>query len=215
ARLPLFHPDRRQVRAARDALVAGNRIRFVLDSRERPLHCHHEKLVIVDDTVAFVGGIDLTSFAGDRLDSSVHPTRPSVGWHDAAALLRGPAVADVAEHFLLRWRELTGEDDGRQERPPRAGALDVQLVRTVPERVYRALPRGEFSILEAYLGALRSAERLIYLENQFLWSPEVVAVLAEKLRRPSSDDFRLVVVLPARANDGQEDTRGQLAVLEE
>src|SRR5207247_1544309 len=119
------------------------------------------------------------------------------------------------EHFLLRWRELTGEDDGRQERPPRAGALDVQLVRTVPERVYRALPRGEFSILEAYLGALRSAERLIYLENQFLWSPEVVAVLAEKLRRPPSDDFRLVVVLPARANDGQEDTRGQLAVLEE
>ena len=32
--------------------------------------------------------------------------------------------------------------------------------------------------------ALRSAESLIYLENQFLWSPEVVDLLADKLRRP-------------------------------
>src|SRR5437879_396667 len=84
--------------------------------------------VLVDGADALVGGIDLTSYAGDRLDSSIHPARPGVGWHDAAALLRGPAVADVAEHFLLRWRELTGEDEGRQERPPRAGELDVQLV---------------------------------------------------------------------------------------
>jgi len=214
APLPLFHPDRREVRAARNELVAGTRIRFVLDSRERPLHCHHEKLVVVDDEVAYVGGIDLTAYAGDRVDSSAHPQRAGIGWHDGAARVRGPAVADVARHFLFRWRELTAEDDAPGEPPP-AGGLDVQLVRTVPERVYRALPRGEFSVLEAYLAALRSAERLIYLENQFLWSPEVVFVLADKLRRPPSDEFRLVALLPARANDGQEDTRGQLAVLEE
>ena len=187
----------------------------MLDSRERPFHCHHEKLVVVDDEIAFVGGIDLTSYAGDRLDSPEHPMRGGVGWHDAAALVRGPAVADVAEHFLLRWRALTGERDVTPQRPSQAGEVTVQLVRTVPERVYRALLHGEFSILEAYLGALRSAERLIYLENQFLWSPEIVAVLAGKLRRPPTDAFRLVVLLPARANDGQEDTRGQLAVLEE
>jgi phosphatidylserine/phosphatidylglycerophosphate/cardiolipin synthase-like enzyme len=73
--------------------------------------------------------------------------------------------------------------------------------------------RGDFRILEAYLRALRSAERLVYLESQFLWAPEVVDVLARKLRRPPHDDFRVVVVLPSRANNGQEDTRGQLAVL--
>jgi phosphatidylserine/phosphatidylglycerophosphate/cardiolipin synthase-like enzyme len=61
--------------------------------------------------------------------------------------------------------------------------------------------------------ALRSAQRLIYLENQFLWSPEIVAVLADKLRHPPRDDFRLVVLLPAKANNGQDSTRGQLSVL--
>ena len=61
--------------------------------------------------------------------------------------------------------------------------------------------------------ALRSAQRLIYLENQFLWSPEIVAILADKLRNPPRHDFRLVVLLPAKANNGQDDTRGQLGVL--
>jgi hypothetical protein len=46
--------------------------------------------------------------------------------------------------------------------------------------------------LESYLRALRSAERLVYLENQFLWSPEIVTVLVDKLRHPPSDEFRLL-----------------------
>jgi len=36
------------------------------------MHCHHEKIVIVDDRAAFAGGIDLTSLAGDRFDDSAH-----------------------------------------------------------------------------------------------------------------------------------------------
>src|SRR5207302_11484671 len=94
-----------------------------------------------------------------------------------------------------------------------AGETSVQVVRTVPEHVYPGLRGGDFSILAAYLGALRGAERFVYLENQFLWSPEIVAVLAEKLDRPPSDDFRVIVLLPARPNNGQDDTRGQLALL--
>jgi phosphatidylserine/phosphatidylglycerophosphate/cardiolipin synthase-like enzyme len=88
-------------------------------------------------------------------------------------------------------------------------------VRTVPERVYKALPKGDFSILESYVGALRAAERLIYLENQFLWSAEIVAILQEKLRNPPHDRFRLLVVLPVKPNSGADDTSGQLAVLAE
>ncbi|HZC30479.1 MAG TPA: phospholipase D-like domain-containing protein, partial [Gaiellaceae bacterium] len=78
---------------------------------------------------------------------------------------------------------------------------------------YDALPRGEFTIVESYLRAIRSAERLVYLESQFLWSPEIVGELIEKLRRPPGDDFRVVVLLPARPNDGTDDTRGQLGRL--
>jgi len=213
APLPLFHPDRRQVRAVQDALTAGTRVKVALDARERPLHCHHEKLVIIDSEVAFVGGIDLTSYAGDRLDRNEHPARGSIGWHDATTRIAGPAVADVAEHFRLRWQEVTGERLPPVPPPAPAGEVELQIVRTVPEKIYRRLPKGEFTILESYLRALRAAEKLIYLENQFLWSPEIVAVLADKLRNPPDDRFRLLALLPVKPNNGNDDTRGQLGVL--
>jgi phosphatidylserine/phosphatidylglycerophosphate/cardiolipin synthase-like enzyme len=215
APLPVFSPRRRDVRRVREELVRGTRVECALDARERPMHCHHEKLVIVDGEVAFVGGIDLTSLGGDRLDAPDHPARGSLGWHDASTRLRGPAVADVAAHFAARWREVAGETVATTSPPPAAGERTVQVVRTVPERVYRFAPRGDFRILEAYVRALRAARSLIYLENQFLWSPEIVAILRAKLRDPPSEDFRLLVLLPARPNNGADDTRGQLGVLAE
>ena len=69
-----------------------------------------------------------------------------------------------------------------RQRPPRPRT--VQVVRPIAEGMYDRVPRGDFSILESYTRALRSAERLVYLENQFLWAPEIVAILAEKLRHP-------------------------------
>ena len=61
--------------------------------------------------------------------------------------------------------------------------------------------------------ALRGAQRLVYLESQFLWSPEIVEILAAKLREPPADEFRVVVLLPAKPMNGADDTRGQLGVL--
>jgi phosphatidylserine/phosphatidylglycerophosphate/cardiolipin synthase-like enzyme len=91
----------------------------------------------------------------------------------------------------------------------------VQIVRTIADGMYDAVPKGEFRILESYVNALHSAQRLIYIENQFLWAPEIVTILADKLRAPPHEDFRLVILVPARANNGQDDTAGQLAVLAE
>jgi phosphatidylserine/phosphatidylglycerophosphate/cardiolipin synthase-like enzyme len=215
APLPFFTPDRAAVRDARERLLRGTKVRCALDSKERPLHCHHEKLVIVDDEIAFVGGIDLTSLGGDRFDESAHPMHGRLGWHDASTRLSGPAVADVCAHFLQRWGEVTGERLPAPSPPPPAGSQELQIVRTVPEHVYDFLPQGDFRILEAYMRALRSAQRLVYLENQFLWSVQVVEILAEKLRNPPRDDFRVVVLLPAKANNGADTTRGQLGVLAE
>ena len=213
APLPVFKPARGSVRECRRQLTEGTRVRCALDSKERPMHCHHEKLVVVDDSVAFVGGIDMTSLAGDRYDEPGHPARGRLGWHDATTRLRGPIVADVAAHFAARWREVDGEDLGPTSVPAPAGSVEAQLLRTIPERVYEFARDGRFTIVESYLRALRSAERFVYLENQFLWSPEVTAVLAGKLEHPPSDGFRVVVVLPEKANNGQDDTRGQLGVL--
>ena len=213
APLPLFKPSRPDVRAARDELVQGTAIRMALDSKERPMHCHHEKIALVDGQTAYVGGIDLTSLAGNRFDTSDHPPRDGIGWHDASSRIQGPLVADVAAHLALRWQEVTGEtlDPVVDSREP--GTVGAQFVRTVPNGVYGALPRGDFRILEAYVRALRSATRLVYLESQFFWSPELVAILKEKLLHPPSDEFRVVLLLPARPNNGADDTRGQLGVL--
>ena len=212
APLPLFRPSRGDVRDLEKRL-RGAGVEVALDSKERPLHCHHEKLVVVDDRVATVGGIDLTSFCGDRYDSSRHLWRPALGWHDAAALVRGPVVGDVGEHFRLRWREVTGRELPPAAMSAEAGEHELQLVQTIPEKVYKARPSGAFRILETYVRALRSAERLIYLESQFLWSPELVEILAEKLRRPPREDFRIVAVLPSHPDSGNDNSRGQVGAL--
>jgi phosphatidylserine/phosphatidylglycerophosphate/cardiolipin synthase-like enzyme len=214
APLPVFSPRRAQMRQVQAELTRGTKVRCFLDSHERPMHCHHEKLVIVDGEIAFVGGIDLTSLGGDRFDSGEHPARGKIGWHDVSSRLEGPAVADVAEHFASRWHEVTGERLAATSPPP-VGEHEVQVIRTVPEKIYDFLPRGDFRILESYQRALRSARSLIYLENQFLWAPQVVEILLDKLRDPPSDRFRLVIVLPAKPNNGADDTRGQLAQLAE
>jgi phosphatidylserine/phosphatidylglycerophosphate/cardiolipin synthase-like enzyme len=213
APVPAFHPTRKEVRDGVDELTRGTRIRCETDPREHPFHCHHEKTVTVDGELAFVGGIDITDYGGDRFDTSDHPARRRLGWHDVGARLRGPAVADVEDHFGLRWREVTGEQLGRPAPPPPAGESTVQVVRTIAEDMYEDVPTGDFRILESYVRAIRSAKRFVYLENQFLWAPEIVDLLADKLRRPPCDEFRIVVVLPARANNGHDDTMGQLGQL--
>jgi phosphatidylserine/phosphatidylglycerophosphate/cardiolipin synthase-like enzyme len=213
APLPLLTPWRGDVRTAIAGLTRGTRIRCALDDHERPMHCHHEKTVVIDDSLAFVGGMDFTLLEGDRFDSSAHPARAALGWHDTGARIAGPAVTDVATHFQLRWREITGESLPLADAIARAGDVDLQVVRTMPEHVYRGAERGDFRILESYVRAFKAARRLIYVETQYLWSPEITDILAGKLRDPPSDDFRMVFVLPAHPTHGGDNTRGVLAEL--
>ena len=212
APIPAFRPSRGDVRAMQEALTRQSKIQSGLDSCTGATHCHHEKTIVIDDRVAFVGGIDLTIDGGDPYDTPNHRARGGIGWHDVAVRIEGPAVRDVAEHFRLRWHGSTGEAlPPPSARNRRATSSSRSCGRC---RRARTGPRkGDYSILESYIGALRSAEHLVYLENQFLWSPEVVDILAGKLADPPNDDFRIVVLLPARANDGADISRGQVAAL--
>jgi phosphatidylserine/phosphatidylglycerophosphate/cardiolipin synthase-like enzyme len=213
APLPLFHPTRSEVTELLQNLTKHTRIQARGDPKEHPFHCHHEKTVVVDGEVAFVGGIDMTSSGGDRYDVQAHHARRSTGWHDVATRVRGPAVADVNDHFRTRWRELTDEQLPALPAPEPAGDTTIQVVRTVEEDMYDAVPHGDFRIFESYARALHSARELIYLENQFLWAPELVSIIADKLKDPPTPQFRVVVLLPGRANNGAEDTRGQVGRL--
>src|SRR4051812_38642853 len=191
APLRVFTPARADVRADARELARDTGVRVAVDARERLLHCHHEKIVVVDDEVAFVGGVDLTDLGGDRWDTSRHPARGRLGWHDAGTRLRGPIVADVAEHHDLRWAAVTGEELPAVRVPERAGDTTIQLLRTIPEHVYDRMRDGAFGILEGYMRSLRSARELVYLESQFFWLPEIVHLLSEKLNEPPSDRFRI------------------------
>ena len=213
APIPAFRPSRGDVREMERTLARHTKIKTALDSCTGASHCHHEKTIVIDDRIAYVGGIDLTLDGGDPYDTPNHRARGGIGWHDVAVRIEGPAVRDVAEHFRLRWSAATREAIPAPKEAEPAGDVTVQVTRTVPDGTYKALRKGDYSILESYVGALRAAERIVYLENQFLWSPEIVDILADKLTHPPTDDFRVVVLLPARANDGADISRGQVAAL--
>ncbi|NUR29922.1 MAG: phospholipase [Catenulispora sp.] len=173
--------------------------------------------------VAFVGGIDICHSRGDSADhdgdAQTLPMNPAYGerppWHDVQLEIRGPAVSDVETVFRERWndpaeltrhplRRLRDTLDRRRNTPattarhtpppPPAGDLPVQVLRTYPRLRYPFAPRGERSIARAYLKALPRARRLIYIEDQYLWSTEVARPFAEALRR--NPELHLIAVLP-------------------
>ncbi|MGB3954034.1 MAG: phospholipase D family protein [Brooklawnia sp.] len=143
---------------------------------------------------------------------------PTPAWHDLQLEIRGPAVAQVEEVFRQRWEHsapmtylpqhripdlVSGLPQRstpmpvRQPAPPPTGHQRVQLLQTYPSRrMYRYpfAPRGEFSVARGLVKAITRARRLIYLEDQYLWSAEVGRVLDEALR--SQPDLHVVTVCP-------------------
>ena len=139
-------------------------------------------------------------------------------WHDLQLEIRGPAVGDLALTFRERWEDPTPLDHRnpwrarltrRVDQPRRpsplppmlrdpapAGPHAVQVLRTYPAKrpPLPFAPSGERSIARAYLKALWRARRLVYLEDQYLWSEDVAQALADALRR--SPGLRLIAVVP-------------------
>ncbi len=90
APVPVFKPSQRDVREMLDALARHTKIEAHADGCTGFTHCHHEKTIVIDGRVAFVGGIDLTLDGGDPWDTPSHVARGGIGWHDAAVRLEGP-----------------------------------------------------------------------------------------------------------------------------
>ena len=161
---------------------------------------------------------DDSKHAGDPQALSMSPQygqRPP--WHDAQVAIRGPAVGDVETTFRERWtdpapltrnpvyrlQDLAEREDTKADPlpeqlpdPPRAGDVAVQLLRTYPfrRRGYPFAPLGERSVARGYSKAAARARRLIYLEDQYLWSSQVVSCFAEALRDQPA--LRLIAVVP-------------------
>jgi phosphatidylserine/phosphatidylglycerophosphate/cardiolipin synthase-like enzyme len=148
--------------------------------------------------------------------AKVYGERPP--WHDAQLAIRGPAVGDVETVFRERWEDPAplnrnpidrlSDRIHREDRvaagplpeqlpdPAPCGHHTVQLLRTYPKRRhgYPFAPEGERSIAVGYQKAISHARRLIYLEDQYLWSPNVVACFAKALR--ANPELHLIAVIP-------------------
>ncbi len=161
---------------------------------------------------------DDVAHAGDpqaQQMAAVYGPRPP--WHDVQAMIQGPAVGDAETVFRERWEDpapLTRNPvhrlrdllDGDQHTarplppqsadPPSCGPHVVQLLRTYPYRWhgYDFAPRGERSIARAHQKVLPRARSLVYIEDQYLWSTEIVAALAVGLR--ANPGLHLIVVIP-------------------
>ena len=179
------------------------------------MHCHHEKTIVIDDRVAFVGGIDLTSEAGDRFDTNEHPPRSQVGWHDASARIEGPAVGDVAEHFRMRWHEVSRRTAARRS-SRRACRRDASCRSCAPFRSASTTPcrAATFGILESYLRALRAARTVrVHREPVSLVARDRARSRRQAHEPTTSPTSGSCCVLPAKPNSGADDTRGVLGEL--
>src|SRR6476620_1206232 len=162
---------------------------------------------------------DDASHSGDRQAMQMataygdHPP-----WHDVQLRLQGPVVGALDSAFRARWTDPArldtlspiawiqdklrgadlepGELPGQLPDPPQCGPHAVQVLRTYPDAhfEYDFAPHGERSIARGYSKALRRARRLLYLEDQYLWSKQVAKLFAQALA--DNPQLHLVAVVP-------------------
>ncbi len=187
-------------------LFKNTPIRFLLDASVPYGACHHQKVLVIDDAVAFCGGGDLCV---DRWDSTRHldvePRRvmPDHDYHparhDVFVVVDGAAAKALGELARERWFRATGErmpklgpaelDPWPKGLAPHLSSTRVGIGRTEPAWHGRPLVQ---EIRHLSLESIYSAKKLIYLENQYFASPVAVEAIAERLAEPDGPEVILV-----------------------
>lgn len=189
----------------------SRRVHLRYDDTHPVAGCQHQKIAIIDDQLAFVGGIDLTV---RRWDSPQHiaedPRRTAYGkpyppFHDLMVAVDGDAARALAAIARERWLNATGErlrapspgdgsaaadDPWPSKLEPDLRGVEVGIARTVPARGETPAVR---EVERLYLDMIRSARDTIYIENQYFTAPRIAAALAERLAE--SDGPEIVVVM--------------------
>jgi uncharacterized membrane protein YdjX (TVP38/TMEM64 family)/phosphatidylserine/phosphatidylglycerophosphate/cardiolipin synthase-like enzyme len=172
---------------------------------------HHQKVVVIDDSLAFLGGIDLTV---RRWDTPEHapddPRRVAYGkpyppFHDLMVALDGEAARQLALLTRERWLAATGQklkpvtfrgvsdnDPWPEGLPPDLQAVEVGIARTVPPRAEQPAIR---EVEKLYLDMIAAARKTLYIENQYFTAPRICAALEKRLAEPEGPEIVLVLRL--------------------
>jgi len=183
------------------------RVDFRYDDTHPLAGSQHQKIVIIDDKFALIGGLDL---ACKRWDTPEHkpddPRRTSGGkpyppFHDLMVALDGEAAVALAEVVRQRWLNATGKaippvTTAGDPWPPALKAdvtrVDVGIARTMPANNGS---RGVREVERLYLDMIARARRRIYIENQYFTSDSVGKALAARLAEPDGPEIVLVTRL--------------------
>lgn len=185
-------------------------IHMRLDGHHPPAGSHHQKVVVIDDVLAFCGGIDMTVDRWDTRDHADNEPRrvepdgtPYKPWHDATTALEGPVAKALGEMCRHRW-QIAG---GSRLRPFNATgtrwpdhlpadftAVEVAIARTIPEM---ADQEPVHEIEQLYLDLIARAKRWIYAESQYFASRKIAEAIARRLEE--ADGPEIVIVNPLHA----------------
>ncbi|WP_417542890.1 VTT domain-containing protein [Methylophaga thalassica] len=196
--LPMYKP----------AWKSQNRLHFKLDG-ECPMGAsQHQKVVVIDDEIAFSGGFDIGK---SRWDSSEHKAKESrridpdghhyPPFHDVQMMVQGEAAAALGDLARERWLKATDEKLNKPSQKsgsawpeyiePWFKNIEIGISRTMPQYHDQKEIR---EVEQLYIDSLKAAENLIYMENQYFTSWKVADLLAERLQERDGPD--VVLVLP-------------------
>ncbi|MFB3925659.1 MAG: VTT domain-containing protein [Syntrophales bacterium] len=183
------------------------RIHFRFDGNHPAGAAHHQKIVVVDDCIAFSGGLDLTARRWDtaehrpddprRIDPWGAPYQP---FHDVQIAVDGEAAFALGRIVRERWYWATGQripvfarsgfDPWPAGLKPDLQDIQVAISRTIPKWG----GRPEVREVEAlFLDMIRAARKKIYIENQYVTSAKIGEALAARLRQPDGPEVVMVV----------------------
>ncbi len=180
-------------------------VRVRYDNTHPVTGSHHQKIVVIDDAVAFCGGMDLTC---KRWDTREHRPRderrcseavPYPPMHDATMMVDGRAARALGELARERWRRATGRHlatNARANDPwpahvqPDLRRVDVAISRTQPRTDEHEAVR---EIEALYLDMIAAARKSIYIENQYFTAHRIGEALAARLAE--ADGPEVVIVL--------------------
>ncbi len=196
-----------------------HRVHFRYDNTHPVGGCHHQKIVVIDDQVAFNGGIDLTCRRWDTCDHApdnalrVMKGAPYPPFHDLTVAVEGPTAAALGDLFRDRWRRATHHKLDpptprhhlfRRKAHAKAAAasrwpdlLDVD-VKDVHVAIARTAPPANDSpgvreVESLYLDMIAAAKHSIYIENQYFTAENVCDALAARLAEPDGPEVVLVL----------------------
>ena len=186
------------------------RIHTRLDGHHPTGGSHHQKIVIIDDCLAFCGGIDMT---GNRWDTRAHlddqPRRiHSFGrkykpWHDAITALQGPVATALGDLFRERWRAAGAgslapppqrQDCWPEELSPDFEDVDVRIARTFPEMPDEDAIRESEAMFVKHIALARDH---LYIESQYFASRKIAEAIAGRIGDP--DGPEIVIINPRTA----------------